>query len=227
MGVLAELREDARAIVDRDPAADSVRTVILAYPGFRALVVHRGTHWLWQRKRVRAARVLSEVGRWLTGADIHPGARLGRRVFLDHAQGVVIGETCVVGDDVTIYQGVTLGGTSLERGVVRHPRVGPHSVIGAGAKVLGPITLGEGCRVGANAVVVADVPPGCVVVGVPGRVVRTAQRREDCELAEDSPDVIGRVLSEVLNRLDRLEADAGLAPDEGAADSTWRDDFSI
>jgi serine O-acetyltransferase len=175
-GVLSAFRDDVRAAMERDPAARSALEVALAYPGVHALWGHRVAHWLWQRGDGQQtglrllARLLSEANRILTGVDIHPGATLGPGLFIDHATGVVIGETAEVGADVTIYHGVTLGGTSTSRGK-RHPTIGDRVVIGAGAKVLGPVTVGAGASIGANAVVVKPVPPGTVVVGVPGRGV--------------------------------------------------------
>jgi len=164
-----DLREDIRSIFARDPAARNTLELLIAYPGVHALIVHRGSHWLWQRGLKLAARALSHLGRFLTGIEIHPGATIGRRFFIDHGMGVVIGETAEIGDDVTLYHGVTLGGTSWNKGK-RHPTLRNGVVIGAGAKVLGPIVVGENARVGSNAVVVKDVPPGATVVGIPGRI---------------------------------------------------------
>ena len=164
------LRGDVRAALERDPAARSAVEVALCYPGVHAIWGYRVTHLLWGRGHRLAARLLSEVTRILTGVDIHPGATLGPGLFIDHATGVVIGETAVVGADVMLYHGVTLGATSTAKGK-RHPTVGDRVVIGAGAKVLGPITIGDDASIGANAVVVKPVPPGTVVVGVPGRGV--------------------------------------------------------
>ncbi|MGD9600439.1 MAG: serine O-acetyltransferase [Gammaproteobacteria bacterium] len=163
------LREDIRSIFARDPAARNTLELLIAYPGVHALIVHRGSHWLWQHGLKLAARALSHLGRFLTGIEIHPGATIGRRFFIDHGMGVVIGETAEIGDDVTLYHGVTLGGTTWNKGK-RHPTLGNGVVIGAGAKVLGPIVVGENARVGSNAVVVKDVPPGATVVGIPGRI---------------------------------------------------------
>ncbi len=166
------LREDLRCAFERDPAARTTFEVITTYPGLHALWWHRMDHRLWNWGLKWLARWLSTVARWLTGIEIHPGARIGRRFFIDHGMGVVIGETAEVGDDCTIYHGVTLGGTSWEKGK-RHPTLGDGVVIGAGAKVLGPIHIGAGARIGSNAVVVKDVPDGATVVGVPGRTVVT------------------------------------------------------
>lgn len=175
-------REDIRSIFARDPAARNTLELLIAYPGVHALLVHRGSHWLWQRGIKLPARGLSYLGRFLTGIEIHPGATIGRRFFIDHGMGVVIGETAEIGDDVTLYHGVTLGGTSWNKGK-RHPTLANGVVIGAGAKVLGPITIGENARVGSNAVVVKEVPAGATVVGIPGRIAdaRDQQRtaRED------------------------------------------------
>ena len=168
--MFSHIREDIRCVFDRDPAAHSAFEVITTYPGVHALMLHRFAHGLWKMNLRWLARVLSALGRWLTGIEIHPGARIGRRFFIDHGMGVVIGETAEIGDDCTLYHGVTLGGTSWERGK-RHPTLENNVVVGAGAKVLGPIVLREGARVGSNAVVVKEVPPGATVVGVPGRVV--------------------------------------------------------
>lgn len=168
------LREDLATAAQRDPAARSRAELFLAYPGLHAIWAHRLSHRLWQRPGGRlAARVLSHVSRSVTGVEIHPGAHIGRRFFIDHGMGVVIGETAEVGDDVMMYHGVTLGGRSLQKGK-RHPTVGSSVTLGAGARVLGAITIGDGAQVGANAVVVRDVPPCAVVVGVPGRVVEKA-----------------------------------------------------
>jgi serine O-acetyltransferase len=163
------LREDGETAIAHDPAARSRAEVILGYPGVHALWVHRVSHALWLKRHYLAARLLSQFSRAITGVEIHPGARIGRRFFIDHGMGVVIGETTEIGDDVMLYQGVTLGGRSLEK-VKRHPTLEDGVTVGAGARVLGAITIGRGAQVGANSVVVRDVPPNAVVVGVPGRV---------------------------------------------------------
>jgi serine O-acetyltransferase len=168
--MLDELREDIRVVFDRDPAARSTWEVVTCYPGFHAMLFHRLSHRLWQLGLKWLARLVSHFGRWLTGIEIHPGATIGRRFFIDHGMGVVIGETSVIGDECTLYHGVTLGGTSWDKGK-RHPTLGNGVVIGAGAKVLGPIVLGEGARVGSNAVVVKDVPAGATAVGIPARIL--------------------------------------------------------
>lgn len=173
------LREDVRCVFDRDPAARNTFEVLTTYPGLHAVLVHRFSHWLWTCGLKWLARFISTLMRWFTGIEIHPGARIGRRFFIDHGMGVVIGETAEIGDDCTLYHGVTLGGTSWEKGK-RHPTLGNDVVIGAGAKVLGPINIANGVRIGSNAVVLKDVEPNATVVGVPGRVIaaRIAEANE-------------------------------------------------
>jgi len=163
-------REDIQSIFERDPAARTTFEIITTYPGLHAVMFHRLSHWLWKLGLKWLARILSNVARWFTGIEIHPGAVIGRRFFIDHGMGVVVGETAVIGDDCTLYHGVTLGGTSWEKGK-RHPTLGNNVVVGAGAKVLGPIEIGEGARIGSNAVVLKDVPPGATVIGVPGKLI--------------------------------------------------------
>ncbi len=175
--MFTRLKEDIDCVFERDPAARSRLEVLTTYPGVHAVLFHRLAHGLWRREWKWLARWLSAFARWFTGIEIHPGASIGRRFFIDHGMGVVIGETAEIGDDCTLYHGVTLGGTSWEKGK-RHPTLGNNVVIGAGAKVLGPITLNEGARVGSNAVVVKDVPQGATVVGVPGRVVKAKEEKE-------------------------------------------------
>jgi serine O-acetyltransferase len=174
------LREDIATVRERDPAARSELEVLLCYPGVHALALHRVANRLWRSDWHVAARSVSHVARFLTGIELHPGATIGRRVFIDHGMGVVIGETADVGDDCTIYQGVTLGGTSLNRGAKRHPTLGVGVVVGAGAKVLGAFTVGDGARVGSNSVVVKEVPAGATAVGIPARIITedVDQRRE-------------------------------------------------
>jgi serine O-acetyltransferase len=164
------LSDDMQAVLERDPAARSKLEVLLCYPGLHAVLIHRVAHALWRRGWLLSARLLSQFARWLTGIEIHPGAQLGRRLLIDHGMGVVIGETAVVGDNVTLYQNVTLGGVSLNPGK-RHPTLEDDVVIGAGAAVLGPFTVGRGARIGSNAVVLREVSPGATMVGVPARQV--------------------------------------------------------
>jgi len=169
-----QLREDIASVFERDPAARSTWEVLTCYPGLHAVNIHRLARWFWTHGLLWLGRLTSHLGRWVTGIEIHPGAVIGRRVFIDHGMGVVIGETGEVGDDCTIYQGVTLGGTSLYRGTKRHPTLGKGVVVGAGAKILGGFTVGDGAKIGSNAVVVKEVPAGATVVGIPGRIVDAA-----------------------------------------------------
>ncbi|RMH37947.1 MAG: serine O-acetyltransferase [Gammaproteobacteria bacterium] len=166
---LDRMREDIDSVFARDPAARNRFEVLTNYPGLHAIWWYRIAHKLWNREWFWLARTLSTLARWLTGIEIHPGAKIGRRFFIDHGMGVVIGETAVVGDDCTLYHGVTLGGTSWDKGK-RHPTLGDRVIVGAGAKILGPITIGDDAKIGSNAVVVKDVPPGATVIGVPGRL---------------------------------------------------------
>lgn len=182
--MFARLREDISCVFERDPAARSTWEVLTCYPGFHALTLHRLSHGLWGMRMRWLARALSHLTRMLTGIEIHPGATIGRRVFIDHGMGVVIGETAVIGDECTLYHGVTLGGTSWNKGK-RHPTLQRGVVIGAGAKVLGPITVAEGAKIGSNAVVVRDVPPGATAVGIPARIIEPGQEQARQEKAEN------------------------------------------
>lgn len=164
------IREDIRAVMERDPAANNWLEVLLCYPGVHAVIFHRMAHGLYKRNFKLLARLVSQISRFLTGIEIHPGAKIGRRLFIDHGMGVVIGETAEIGDDVTIYQGATLGGTGKEKGK-RHPTIGNNVVISSGAKILGPFKVGDGSKIGSGSVVLREVPPNCTVVGVPGHVV--------------------------------------------------------
>ncbi|MGD0746424.1 MAG: serine O-acetyltransferase [Acidimicrobiales bacterium] len=206
--MLKALLNDLRAAQERDPAARSAAEVALCYPGLHAVWSYRFSHWLWRHNLKLVARVVSAVTRFLTGVDIHPAAVLGEGLLIDHATGVVIGETAEVGAQVTLYQGVTLGGTSLSKGK-RHPTVGDRVTIGAGAKILGPITIGHDSRIGANAVVVRAVPPNSVVVGVPGQVISRSRPRPVTappDLDEVlMPDLVGSSLQSLLRRVDLLE----------------------
>jgi len=173
--MFTKIKEDIASVFDRDPAARNTWEVITCYPGFHALLVHRMAHGLWGAGFKWLARFMAHLARWLTGIEIHPGATIGRRFFIDHGMGVVIGETAEIADDVTLYHGVTLGGTSWQLGK-RHPTLGKGVVVGAGAKILGPITIGEGAKIGSNAVVVKDVPAGAVAVGIPARILDESQQ---------------------------------------------------
>jgi len=204
------IKEDIHIVFDRDPAARSMLEIVLTYPGVHALFFYRAAHWLWTRDLKLIARLIANIGRFLTGVDIHPGANIGRRLFIDHGMGVVIGETTDIGDDVTLYQGVTLGGTSLNKGK-RHPTIEDHVVITTGATVLGPVTIGARSRIGAGSVVIHAVPPDATVVGIPGRVVRRdgVQRAPGLELVDldhgDLPDPVARAISILLNHVEKLE----------------------
>ena len=213
--MFGRIRQDIRAVKERDPAATSTASVLLNYPGLHAIWWHRADHWLWNHGRHGIARWLSQVTRFFTGIEVHPGATIGDRFFIDHGMGVVIGETTIIGDDVTLYQGVTLGGTGKERGK-RHPTLEDCVVVGVGAAVLGDITIGRGSRVGGGAVVVNDVPPNSTVVGIPGRViVREGRRIDTIDLHhEDLPDPVVEMFRCVQRRIDRLET--RLSRDEGA-----------
>ncbi len=203
------LRRDIRAVLERDPAARSTLEVLLCYPGVHALAFHRLAHRLWNRGWITTARFVSHVSRFLTGIEIHPAARLGPGLFIDHGMGVVIGETAEVGENVTLLQGVTLGGTSRRR-EKRHPTLGNNVVVGAGAKIIGAFRIGDGSRIGAGSVVVREVPPNSVVVGVPGRVTyRDGQRvRGEIDLNQtDLPDPVAKTLEELVDRLRSLEAE--------------------
>lgn len=213
-----KLGEDIAAIMARDPAAKSRIEVVLCYPGFHALLLHRLANAAWRRHWHLLGRFLSHVGRVLTGIEIHPGATIGRRLFVDHGMGVVIGETAQVGDDVTLYQGVTLGGTSLHQGK-RHPTLEDGVIVGSGAQVLGPLTVGKGARVGANAVVLKDVAPGVTVVGIPAQVAISRAKQQDSDFCAygtsvDMPDPVARALDGLLGEVAALKA--RLAELEGA-----------
>lgn len=202
---LWRLAEDIQAVKDRDPAARNGVEVLFLYPGLHALLLHRLAHRLWRAGLHFLARLLGHLNRALTGIEIHPAARIGRRFFIDHGMGVVIGETAEIGDDVTLYQGVTLGGTSLEK-TKRHPTLRDGVTVGAGAIVLGAVTVGERARIGAGAVVVRDVPPGATVVGLSGRVVDpTAAPHPTLDLAESKGDHAVRVLEVLIDRVAQLE----------------------
>ncbi|QTR50017.1 serine O-acetyltransferase [Candidatus Thiothrix anitrata] len=211
------IREDIYCIFERDPAARNVFEIITTYPGIHAVIIHRGSHWLWRSGFKWLARVLSNIARLFTGIEIHPGATIGRRFFIDHGMGVVIGETAEIGDDCTLYHGVTLGGTSWQKGK-RHPTLGNDVVVGAGAKILGPITLANGARVGSNAVVVKNVPEGATVTGIPGRIVtpRKPQEKRREEIAQkmgfdaygatqDMPDPIANTMNRMLDHIHLMD----------------------
>jgi serine O-acetyltransferase len=184
--MFSRLRSDVRCILERDPAARSAWEVITCYPGLHALWLHRPAHWCWTHGLKWFGRFISHCARWLTGIDIHPGAKIGERVFFDHAMGVVVGETAEIGDGCTIYQGVTLGGTSLYKATKRHPTLGRDVVVGAGAKVLGGFTVGDGAKIGSNAVVTRPVPAGATAVGIPARIIPSKQG-QSADVTETGP----------------------------------------
>jgi serine O-acetyltransferase len=200
-GILRLIREDIASVLADDPAAKSQREIVLCYSGLHAVWAYRLHHWLWGHRFRTLARFLSQLARFITGIEIHPGAQIGRRLFIDHGTGVVIGETAVVGDDVTLYQGVTLGGTSTSEGK-RHPTIGNNVVAGSGAKILGNITVGDNCRIGAGSVVLRDVTANSTVVGVPGHVVFQNGKR----VIITDPKLIADPLSQALNAvIDRIK----------------------
>lgn len=207
--LLSLIRDDVACVKARDPAARFALEIVLTYPGVHAIVWHRLAHVLWRRQWRFSARFVSWLGRFLTNVDIHPGATIGRRFFIDHGAGVVIGETAIVGDDVTLYHGVTLGGVSWRPGK-RHPTLEDGVLVGAGAKILGPITVGAGARIGANSVVIEDVPPETTVVGIPGRIVRASTDRRLIGGRIDlehhlMPDPVGEAIASLIDRIDFLE----------------------
>jgi len=213
------VKEDIKVVFERDPAARTAIETLTACPGLHAILLHRLNHWLWKKRLYLLARISAHFARFITGIEIHPGAIIGQRFFIDHGMGIVIGETAEIGDDVSIYHGVTLGGTTWKKGK-RHPTLENNVVIGAGAKVLGPITIGEGSRVGCNAVVVKDTPPGSTVVGVPGHVIvkrddddKSAQREAMAKKigftaygeSKDMPDPIQNALDSVLDHMHKTD----------------------
>lgn len=215
---IKQLREDIASVFERDPAARNTFEVLTTYPGLHAILHYRLANWLWRRGMKWLARLLSTFSRWMTGIEIHPGATIGRRFFIDHGMGVVIGETAEIGDDCTLYHGVTLGGTSWNKGK-RHPTLRSGVVVGAGAKVLGPIEVGENARIGSNAVVTKEVPDGATVVGIPGRIIRKPseetleKRRRIAEkigfdaygIADDMPDPIARSIHNLMDHMQAVD----------------------
>ena len=207
--MFSRLRGDIDCILERDPAARSKWEVLTCYPGLHAIWWHRLARWFWMHELRWLGRFTSHIGRWLTGIEIHPGAKIGSCVFIDHGMGVVIGETAEVGDGCTIYQGVTLGGTSLYRGTKRHPTLGAGVVVGAGAKILGGFTVGDGARIGSNAVVVKEVPAGGTVVGVPGRLVEgkeaEAARFAAYAVVQEATDPYAKAIQQLVEHSESLE----------------------
>ena len=209
-----KLRNDIACILERDPAARTAWEVLTCYPGLHAVYIHKLARWFWTHGLRWCGRATSNFGRWVTGIEIHPGAVLGRRVFIDHGMGVVIGETAEIGDGCTIYQGVTLGGTSLYRGAKRHPTLGAGVVVGAGAKVLGGFTVGDGANVGSNAVVVKEVPAGATVVGIPGRVVEKGSTQQAARFSayavlQEQDDPYAKAIQNLVEHSAELERALG------------------
>jgi len=205
-----KLRGDIGCILERDPAARSAWEVLTCYPGLHAIYIHKVSRWFWLHRLRWLGRFASHLGRWLTGIEIHPGAKIGSCVFIDHGMGVVIGETAEIGDGCTIYQGVTLGGTSLYRGEKRHPTLGEGVMVAAGAKVLGGFTVGAGARIGSNAVVVKEVPPGVTVVGIPGRIVEAPDAAQAARFAayavvEEQDDPYAKAIQSLVAHSKELE----------------------
>src|SRR5271170_185302 len=227
IGFYHSVREDVAAVFESDPAARSYLEVLICYPGLHAVWFHHLSHWLWGHGMRFLARFVSQIARVLTGIEIHPGAEIGRRLFIDHGSGTVIGETAIVGDDVTLYQGVTLGGTGKEKGK-RHPTIGNNVSIGSGAKLLGNILIGDNCRVGAGSVVLRDVPDNSTIVGVPGHIVLRDGKRvvitDPKEISDPLSDVFIRLVAEVHELREQLEqhTDAVLAPEPNLnIDEEW------
>src|SRR5216110_1432501 len=229
--MFASLRSDIACILERDPAARTQWEVLTCYPGLHAIWIHRLAHWFWLNHLRWLGRFTSHLGRWLTGIEIHPGAKIGSCVFIDHGMGVVIGETAEVGDGCTIYQGVTLGGTSLYRGTKRHPTLGAGVVVGAGAKILGGFVVGEGARIGSNAVVVKEVPAGATVVGVPGRIVEGKEgeaRFAAYAVVQEQSDPYAKAIQQLVEHSQELERalrqlQARMAEVERDAEASRRD----
>lgn len=219
MNIFKTIAEDVRAVKERDPAAQSSFVIWLTYPGLHARWSHVVEHWLWNHSLKSLARISSQFTRFMTGVEIHPGAQIGRRFFIDHAMGVIIGETTIIGDDCTLYQGVTLGGTGNETGK-RHPTLGNNVIVGVGAAVLGNITVGDNSKIGGGAVAVKDVPPNCTVVGIPGRIVKrdgkrvTSEQSAAAKRMENLPDIVEEQHRSNCARIDYLEAQIAALRDE-------------
>jgi len=205
MAIISRMREDVQTVFQHDPAARSALEIVLAYPGVHAIWMHRVAHWLWRYDLKLIARLTSELSRFITGIEIHPGAAIGRRFFIDHGMGVVIGETTEIGDDVLIYQGVTLGGTSLKK-EKRHPTIEDQVMVSAGASVIGPVRIGRGSKIGAGAVVVSSSPPNSTIVGIPGKVIEGDSTRQDIALQDHArlPDPVAKAMGSLADKLNQL-----------------------
>jgi serine O-acetyltransferase len=202
MNIFKTLKEEINAVFERDPAARSTLEIIFCYPGFHAIIFYRISHWFWEKKFYFLGRFISHLGRFFTGIEIHPGARIGKNFFIDHGMGVVIGETAEIGDNVTIYHGVTLGGVSLNKGK-RHPTIGNNVIIGSGAKILGPFKVGDNSKIGSNSVVVKEVPPNSTVVGIPGRIV-SGEKKIDFDHS-NLPDPVAKAIECIIERVVSIE----------------------
>ncbi len=228
MAFFKEVREDIRNVVEKDPAARNGFEVLICYPGIWSLIMHRPAHWLYRHRLKLLARIISQLTRWFTGIEIHPGATIGRRCFIDHGMGIIIGETTQIGDDVTIYQGVTLGGTGKDTGK-RHPTIGNRVLISSGAKVLGPFKVGDDVKIGAGSVVLKEVPPGCTVVGIPGTIVKKNGKPHTQDLDQvDLPDPVAVEIECLRRRIVTLEnrlreAESRAARAEGKEESKNED----
>lgn len=203
--MISHLKDDLKAVFERDPAVRSVFEIVLCYPGFHAMLFYRLSHWLWGNQHYLMGRFLSHLGRFFTGIEIHPGAKIGRGFFIDHGMGVVIGETAEIGENCTLYHGVTLGGTSWAK-EKRHPTLEDNVIVGSGAKILGPFKVGRNSKVGSNSVVVKEVPPSATVVGIPGRVVISGEKPTGIDLEHNKlPDPVANAVSCMMDQISRLE----------------------
>jgi len=212
--MISHLKEDLRAVFDRDPAVRNVFEIIFCYPGFHAMLFYRFSHWLWGNQFFLLGRFVSHLGRFFTGIEIHPGAKIGRSFFIDHGMGVVIGETAEIGDNCTLYHGVTLGGTTWAK-EKRHPTLGDNVVVGSGAKILGPFTVGDNSKVGSNSVVVKEVPANATVVGIPGRVVISGETPTGMDLEHNKlPDPVAKAVNCMMDQISRLEDQVKKLKDE-------------
>ncbi|WP_166246060.1 serine O-acetyltransferase EpsC [Paenibacillus turpanensis] len=214
--LLETMKSDIRAVFDNDPAARSTFEVVFTYSGLHAIWSHRLAHWFYHKRLFTLARAVSQVSRFFTGIEIHPGARIGQRLFIDHGMGVVIGETCEIGNDVILYQGVTLGGTGKEKGK-RHPTIGNNVVVSSGAKVLGSFTVGDNSNIGANAVVLREVPPNSTVVGIPGKIVKQNGVRVNRLAHGDLPDPVIDICKQMQQQIDELKLELERLRSEGTA----------
>jgi serine O-acetyltransferase len=215
-----KIRESIQSIFERDPAARNILEIILCYPGFHAILFYRISNWFWVHRLYLPGRLISHAGRFFTGIEIHPGAKIGKKFFIDHGMGVVIGETAEIGDNVTLYHGVTLGGTTWKK-IKRHPTIGNNVVIGTGAKVLGPVKIGDNSKIGANSVVVNEIPPNSIVVGIPGKVVFRVEGNNRIQMdSAFMPDPQSRAIASLIDRVKKLEEKLGGEEKKGDVDKS-------